>query len=243
MQRETIHIEIATITEKIILLNQQFAKTGNLMNAEIDLMNAYIAELSKMANQLLSSKAENVVINKPIEPVVFEPAKKNDIEAKPEPTSDETIITQLINTIPPEVAETIEDVKQTMPIDEEPIIQFVNEMPLKTKEATEESKPDSNKLSKTTINEKFITQKTALFEKLQVNNKSLKESISISEKMLFINNLFSKNAVLYESTLNQINELQNLDEATAILYSFNWDSKAEATQVFYKLLEKRFNDK
>ena len=157
MQRETIHLEIATITEKIILLNQQFAKTGNLMNVEIDLMNAYITELSRLSHQLLSSKAENVVINKPIEPVVFEPAKKKDIEAKPEPTSDETIITQLINTTPPEVAETIEDVKQTMPIDEEPIIQFVNEMPLKIKEATEESKPDTNKPSKTSINEKFIT--------------------------------------------------------------------------------------
>ena len=76
MQRETIHLEIATITEKIILLNQQFAKTGNLMNVEIDLMNAYITELSRLSHQLLSSKAENVVINKPIEPVVFEPAKK-----------------------------------------------------------------------------------------------------------------------------------------------------------------------
>lgn len=242
MQREIIHLEIATITEKIILLNQQFAKTGNLMSVEIDLMNTYISELSRLINQLLNCKSENVIFKKSTEAVIFDPKTKNNIEAKPEPISHETITTQLINTTPTEVAVTIEDVKETIPINEEPLIQFINDPTLNNKQPIETSLPTIDNPSKTSINEKFVTQKIALFEKLQVNNKSLKESISISDKMLFINNLFAKNADLYDSTLNQLNELNSRVEANLLIARFNWDNKNEATQLFNKLLDKRFND-
>lgn len=240
-QHETIHLEIATITEKIILLNQQLAKTGNLIKAEIDLMNVYIDELKRLTTLLYHAKTnEKTIIKNTVKETV------NDAITETSPTApieDKVVISNVepIEIATPTTQENTNPIPELHFLEEEKIVvaeQSKTDVVLQEKAAANTTTATQKK----SINEKFTTEKKPLIDKLAINKKSLKESISLSDKMLFINSLFHKDAALYEQVINQLNAAQSLSEAETIIASFQWDDKKEAVQIFKKMMKKRLAD-
>lgn len=234
-QRETIHLEIATITEKIILLNQQFAKTGKLINAEIALMNTYIDELKRLTSLLPVVGVSTIAEKKEID--VNEAS--NDIQFFEKPVEDKVDVHQPTQAT---IAEVTSIASQEI---ETPVLQFIDNSSVVEAETTkpvEIIKEEVKNEVKKSINERFTTEKKPLIDMLSINKKSLKDSISLSDKMLFINSLFNKDSALYEHVINQLNTAQNLNEAESILASFQWDNKKEAVQIFHKMIKKRLTE-
>lgn len=70
---------------------------------------------------------------------------------------------------------------------------------------------------------------------------NLKASITINDKIWFIKELFDGDTDLYNETLKQLNDMQDLDEALSFLNeNFEWDQQKDSFQSFLELLFRRF---
>ncbi len=71
-----------------------------------------------------------------------------------------------------------------------------------------------------------------------------KLALSLNDKIAFQNQLFNKDAPLFESVIVQLNTSNSLSEAKNILapyaVQFEWNLKEEFVQRFEELIEKRF---
>ncbi|KAA3625014.1 MAG: hypothetical protein DWQ02_22300 [Bacteroidetes bacterium] len=86
-----------------------------------------------------------------------------------------------------------------------------------------------------------------LSEKLSLQPISdITKSIAINDKLLYVNDLFGKDANAYAVTLNQLNSLGNMDEASNVLLEFaksnDWldDEKQDTARAFIKLVRRRY---
>lgn len=69
----------------------------------------------------------------------------------------------------------------------------------------------------------------------------LKKAIKLNDRVMYINELFNKDAVLFNTTVDKINNCKNLDQALAIIFqNFNWDQAKPATVSFLELVFRRF---
>jgi len=74
--------------------------------------------------------------------------------------------------------------------------------------------------------------------------RNLKSAIKLNDRIWFTNELFNKDATLFEKTVEAINHSSSLDEALAHLFSnFNWDQNQKSTIGFLELVIRRFANK
>lgn len=86
-----------------------------------------------------------------------------------------------------------------------------------------------------------------LSEKLSLQPISdITKSIAINDKLLYVNDLFGKDANAYAVTLNQLNSLGSMDEARNVLLEFaksnDWleEEKQDTARAFIKLVRRRY---
>jgi hypothetical protein len=100
---------------------------------------------------------------------------------------------------------------------------------------------------KASINEKIQQEKTdysigARMQESAIND--LRSAIGLNEKFLFINELFKGNHDAYHATIDELNALQNKEQAFAVLEKKaaenNWQNNIEIKTKFYNLVERRF---
>jgi len=226
MQRNEIHLQIAEVAEKIATLNRHFSQSSKIMKAETDLMNVYLEELKMLLSELAKLTAtaaaiqveqkKETVIEKPAEPLVV----KKEIIAAP--------ITEAVAAKKVEIKEEKKAPEATAPKTEP-----ANETTTKTKEPS--------------LNERFSKKTIDLAEKLQqaATDKHLKDLISLSDKFMFVNELFKNDSKHFEEAIKKLNELNSFDEAvqfieTELKTNFNWDKKQQVAEQFQQMLKKKF---
>ena len=69
----------------------------------------------------------------------------------------------------------------------------------------------------------------------------IRQAISLGDRFLFQRELFAGNGELMQKTLDEINALGSLNEATAYVEEhFEWDKESTAVQLFENVLKRRF---
>ena len=70
----------------------------------------------------------------------------------------------------------------------------------------------------------------------------IRQAISLGDRFLFQRELFAGNGELMQKTLDEINALGSLNEATAYVEEhFEWDKESTAVQLFENVLKRRFS--
>ncbi|MCQ2374539.1 MAG: hypothetical protein MJ069_01370 [Salinivirgaceae bacterium] len=71
---------------------------------------------------------------------------------------------------------------------------------------------------------------------------NLRQSIAINDRIRFINQLFGRDNILYQQTLDNIEKSANIDDALKMLFSqFNWNQEEETVADFLELVYLRFS--
>jgi hypothetical protein len=74
---------------------------------------------------------------------------------------------------------------------------------------------------------------------------NLKSAISINQRLQFINNLFKGNAELMNQSIEELNNLDTIDEASAkleeLINKLGWDKDYELYLGFKELVERRYS--
>jgi len=112
---------------------------------------------------------------------------------------------------------------------------------------TEVAKEETELVDENQIRETESSSKTSNIEdKLKsVLVKDLFVAIGINEKYLFASELFNGNIDEFTASVKALNELENLEQASAFLKElssmYNWDAENESAIDFFDLVERRFS--
>lgn len=73
--------------------------------------------------------------------------------------------------------------------------------------------------------------------------KDVRSAIALMDRVLFINNLFGTDAMAFQETLNQINQMQSLDEAVEYLTATHpeWDYNSQVVYSFMMAVRRKVN--
>jgi outer membrane biosynthesis protein TonB len=226
MQRNEIHLQIAEVAEKIATLNKHLSASSRIMKAETDLLNVYVEELKMLLNELTKTTTPTAAPQP-------EPKKEPIIEKPAEPV----VVKKEIITEP--IAEPVAAKK--VEIKEE------KKAPEAAAPQTEPAKETSAKTKEPSLNERFSKKTIDIAEKLQqaATDKHLKDLISISDKFMFVNELFKNDSKHFEEAIKKLNELNSFDEAVQFIEeelktNFNWDKKQQVAEQFQQMLKKKF---
>lgn len=69
---------------------------------------------------------------------------------------------------------------------------------------------------------------------------SMKKAVKLNDKIWYINELFNRDADLYNATINRVDAAKDLDEALAVFSEFQWDQEKKSTISFLELVFRRF---
>lgn len=238
--------------------NQQPAKPVN----EPEL----IPEVKPILNTLEVS--DTLPITKTPEPEIpsEEPLKTNEIPmefnpeepiAQPEPAVEKEIIPVISI-----VTEEIEPIIEVAEIKTEEVIEQKTIVPVPPKSIpveVSEEKPVVQKNSKSTstiIADTFVTPSSSVNERMAAVKKqkdlastikdrpvkNLKSAIKLNDRIWFTNELFQKDAALFEKTVDVLNQSADLDAALSHVFThFNWDQNQKSTIQFLELVFRRFS--
>ncbi len=192
---------------------------------------------------------ESIPEVKPEEPVKSTPEK---IESE-DLSNDEMKETHETKT------EKIEDIHEdTIKGKDEPDIVLTNESPSisisKEKNNTPPVETSIQSEKSRTLGESFAGEKKSVNDKIASSHESgskktligkpvndLTKGLGINDRFMFQRELFEGNAEVMQQTLQQLNELPNLEAAQSFISSnFNWDSEQEATKAFYNYIVRKY---
>jgi hypothetical protein len=99
-----------------------------------------------------------------------------------------------------------------------------------------------------TLNDNVVLNKSTSLGDSHGKSKiaSLKTSVSLNQRFLFINNLFGGSQEVYQKSIEKLDGCSSLSEAqnmvvNEIALNHNWDNKSAEAEEFYALLERKFN--
>lgn len=147
-----------------------------------------------------------------------------------------------------EMAQPVEIQKTTNAIEEKTIEARIQEVKAATR--FEETRTiGSTYAAGETISEKLHKNKTekSLIDKIKMQPLAdLKLSIGINERFAFINELFHGDQQLYHQSLDQLNSMQDYNDARemiqgSLLQKLNWDTNNARLKEFDELVKRRFN--
>jgi hypothetical protein len=139
----------------------------------------------------------------------------------------------------------------------EPVFEVATPEPTPPKVETKKPKPQSPQPpAAPTVKVAPMGKFKSLFENKGANELSEKlslqpisditKAISINDKLLYVNDLFGKDANTYAATINKLNSLSNLEEANNILLEYaktnDWldEEKKDTARSFIKLVKRRY---
>ena len=89
-------------------------------------------------------------------------------------------------------------------------------------------------------------EETKQKKKIDEERRSVNEILSQSQRFLLTQNLFNGDAVLFEKTINRLNNCSSKEEALAffkndLAKTFDWNLKSTMVKKFIKLIERRYH--
>lgn len=99
----------------------------------------------------------------------------------------------------------------------------------------------------TTLHEQLASKPASTLSDLHQKNKieSIKKYITLNQKFMFINELFSGNQTEYQEALEKLESSSNRREALAVLQPYQkkhqWDDEADEAMEFMEIVSKRFS--
>ncbi|MBP5474568.1 MAG: hypothetical protein J6X92_07425 [Bacteroidales bacterium] len=175
---------------------------------------------------------------------VIEKTNETNIEPSSHNTTDDDIL-DIFN-----VSDEIENVVSSEPI-ETPEVQNIPEPP-QEKEATVEVQNTKNKKPQETtiVAEQFGQNANWINEAVGSNSKpelskgkkvtDLFDSIGISDKFLYIREIFNGDSALYNSTIEKINDTNTFEEAYDILIKYVDNDENETFKSLIELIKRKF---
>ncbi|MDH5399842.1 MAG: hypothetical protein OEX02_16945 [Cyclobacteriaceae bacterium] len=192
--------------------------------------------------------------------------KKMEIQGYHSITSGVKVLDEVfgeVSTQPEDLTEYVDKFNKTVPLDPEKLyhsalpvaeasIPAPNDLPAKEKTnlsttqpvgAESKSIPDKENQIKT-LNDAFSDEKRQTIADMHQRQKieSIKKSLTLNQKFMFINNLFEGNAQHFEETIDQLENFTSKQEALSFISRhFQWNIDQEETIEFMELVDKRFN--
>lgn len=134
---------------------------------------------------------------------------------------------------------------------DKPLVKHPEKIRTKEKDTHQEAKSLS-------LNEQFHKAQKTLHEQLAVHPSlslaelhqrridSIKKHITLNQKFMFVNELFSGNNEAYNQALEMLEKCTDYEEAKAILNNecigkYHWDMEGEAVEEFMEIIEKKFS--
>lgn len=196
-------------------------------------------------------------------PISESPNESNtDKQANVEVINDKVTAINIEELSFPDVSSISEtDITTEVTIEEYSIAENENELIIESKESTQLTevsnqhsyKITSEEIKKTTIADKIANPTISRNETLAKTENTLsasiahkkiediKQAISIGDRFRFQRELFKGNGEDMNKTLNYINQLATLNEATTFLQSkYGWDTDNETTEDFYQIVRRKF---
>ena len=133
---------------------------------------------------------------------------------------------------------------QTNLIDAIEIEEFEEIIETKAEETKQKKKIDEERRS---INEMLSQSQTTLADQFgEQKILDLTKEIGLNERFLLTQNLFNGDAVLFEKTINRLNNCASKEEALAffkndLAKTFDWNLKSTMVKKFIKLIERRYH--
>lgn len=172
-----------------------------------------------------------------------ETAEQAEVEESPEaepvfaPIAEESIEQN------PEETETVEET----PIEEEHSISM-EEVEIHTMQGSvhQEEVKESFRYVQSDVNERNKRDDDSLANKLKKTKiEDLKSAVALNQRFLFSNELFNGNMEAFNRALNELNHLENMDEALRYIdlqlsKNYNWKKDSDTVGEFLSLIERRF---
>ena len=133
---------------------------------------------------------------------------------------------------------------QTNLIDAIEIEEFEEIIETKAEETKQKKKIDEERRS---INEMLFQSQTTLADQFgEQKILDLTKEIGLNERYLLTQNLFNGDAVLFEKTINRLNNCTSKEEALVffkndLAKTFDWNLKSTMVKKFIKLIERRYH--
>ena len=133
---------------------------------------------------------------------------------------------------------------QTNLIDAIEIEEFEEIIETKAEETKQKKKIDEERRS---VNEILSQSQTTLADQFgEQKILDLTKEIGLNERFLLTQNLFNGDAVLFEKTINRLNNCSSKEEALAffkndLAKTFDWNLKSTMVKKFIKLIERRYH--
>jgi hypothetical protein len=152
---------------------------------------------------------------------------------------------------PPEATIESQPVIQEIPLKTEPIKQVIEVTVTKTEVETEKVKEGSKEIlaEKLSHSHKFINETVKSRTVMDVSSKlkatpipSIQSAINLNDKFVFIRELFKNNNLLYNQTIERLNNAPNYNEAISIVEKeFGWDMNDNLVSKLIELIKRKHN--
>jgi hypothetical protein len=201
---------------------------------------------------LLSSIEEETIEVESFE--IFEEISEDEIEVplssgEPE-TAKHTEIEESTEVEPvftPIAEEAIDEIEEETPTEEEHSTSM-EEMEINTMQGSvhQEEVKESFRYVQSDVNEKNKRDDDSLANKLKKTKiEDLKSAVALNQRFLFSNELFNGNMEAFNRALNELNHLENMDEALRYIdlqlsKNYNWKKDSDTVGEFLALIERRF---
>jgi len=215
-----------TITETVIESEETAVKTPEVQEPEINTIENTVMDFSNNSEKCIIENESEIEHETIDEPIVVD--KKKNIEIQPT-LFDKEIIATL--TPPDEKTKLLKKEKIT----ETKTHSLENSKTLSDKYREINTKTLSDVITNSNHKKDFPVNK-----KLKPV-KNIKSAISINDRVMFMHDIFDNNSAIYNNTIDEINNMKNLDEAMAYLNkTTNIKKDNEAYDKFLELVSCRF---
>ncbi len=147
----------------------------------------------------------------------------------------------------PIAEESIEEIEEETPTQEEHNISM-EEVEIITMQGSvhQEEVKESFRYVQSDVNERNKRDDDSLASKLKKTKiEDLKSAVALNQRFLFSNELFNGNMEAFNRALNELNHLENMDEALRYIdlqlsKNYNWKKDSDTVGEFLALIERRF---
>jgi hypothetical protein len=147
----------------------------------------------------------------------------------------------------PIAEESIEEIEEETPTQEEHNISM-EEVEIITMQGSvhQEEVKESFRYVQSDVNERNKRDDDSLASKLKKTKiEDLKSAVALNQRFLFSNELFNGNMEAFNRALNELNHLENMDEALRYIdlqlsKNYNWKKDSDTVGEFLSLIERRF---
>lgn len=125
----------------------------------------------------------------------------------------------------------------------EPVVeQMITDKPKRLNEQLEQTNQTLNDRATTSENAQAVTSNYHRISKIE----SIRKSISLNQRFLFIHNLFGGNVEAFSQALDEIDTLQSFADARELVLKkyvprYLWDVTSVEAEEFFEILKRRFN--